>query len=98
MAIGYMALEDQTPLRKLYAYMDTADTYRADQYFRKYKVKVNCTRKWSAPDRRYRIVFCSVSKRQMPQFEKAMAALSKRIQHLGYDDYEECWRKTVQSA
>ena len=97
-AIGYIELDDWTPFRKLFAYMDTADIYRADELFRKYRIKVKFKKKWQSPDGRYRIVFCSVPKKQVPLFEKAMEELPKRMMILGYDDYEACWHKTIKPA
>lgn len=98
MAVGYIALDDWTPFRKLYAYMDTADIYRADDLFRKYRVRVRFKREWQSPDGRYRIVFCSVPKKQSQLFEKAMEELPKRLLILGYDDYEEIWTRTIKPA
>ena len=95
MAIGYIELDDWTPFRKLYAYMDTADIYRADQLFRKYQIRVRFKEEWHSPEGRYRIVFCSVPKKQAALFEKAMEELPKRMVILGYDDYEECWHRTT---
>ena len=98
MAIGYIALDDWMPFRKLYAYMDTADIYRADDLFRKYRVKVKFKREWESPEGKYRVVFCSVPKRQAHLFEQAMDELPKKMMILGYDDYEEVWLKTIKPA
>ena len=40
MAIGYIELDDWIPFRKMFAYMDASDHYRADELLRKYKLKV----------------------------------------------------------
>lgn len=98
MAVGYIELDDWVPFRKLFAYMDTADIYRADDLFRKYRVKVRFKREWQSPDGRYRIVFCSLPKKQVPLFERAMDELPKRLMILGYDDYEEVWHRTIKPA
>lgn len=98
MAVGYIALDDWTPFRKLYAYMDTADIYRADELFRKYRIRVRFKREWLSPEGRYRMVFCSIPKKQVPQFEQAMEELPKRMMILGYDDYEEIWNRTIKPA
>ena len=37
-------------------------------------------------------------KKQAMLFEQAMKELPKRMMILGYDDYEECWRKTIKPA
>ncbi len=98
MAIGYIALEDRIPFRKLYAYMDTADIYRADELFRKYRIRIRFKKEWQSPEGRYRMVFCSVPKKQASLFEQAMEELPKRMMILGYDDYEEVWRRTIKPA
>ena len=95
MPIGYIALDDWLPFRKLYAYMDTVDIYRADELFRKYSIKVRHKREWHSPEGRYRIVFCSIPKNRVPRFELAMADLHKRMLILGYNDYEDVWTRTI---
>ena len=86
------------PFRKLFAYMDAADSYRADDLFRKYRVKVKFKREWESPEGKYRVVFCSVPKGQIHLFERAMDELPKKMMILGYDDYEEVWRNTIKPA
>ena len=98
MAIGYIELDDWMPFRKLFAYMDTADIYRADDLFRKYRIRIKFKREWESPEGKYRVVFCSVPKRQVYLFEQAMSELPKKMMILGYDDYEEVWRKTIRPA
>jgi len=98
MAVGYIALDDRTLFRRLFAYMDAADIYRADDLFRKYRIHVRFKREWQSPEGRYRIVFCSIPKKQVSLFEKAMEELPKRMMILGYDDYEEVWCKTIKPA
>ena len=98
MTVGFIALNDWIPFRKLYAYMDTADIYRADELLRKYRVKVRFKREWQSPEGRYRMIFCSIPKRQASLFEEAMEELPKRMMILGYDDYEEVWHRTIKPA
>ena len=98
MTIGYIELDDWMPFRKLFAYMDTADIYRADDLFRKYRIRIKFKREWESPEGKYRIVFCSVPKRQAHLFEQAMDELPKKMMILGYDDYEEVWLKTIRPA
>ena len=98
MAIGYIELDEWMPFRKLFAYMDTADIYRADDLFRKYRIRIKFKREWESPEGKYRIVFCSVPKRQAHLFEQAMDELPKKMMILGYDDYEEVWLKTIRPA
>lgn len=95
MAVGYIALDDWTPFCRLFAYMDAADIYRADDLFRKYRIRVRFKREWQSPEGRYRIVFCSISKKQVPRFVQAMEELPKRMMILGYDDYAEVWHRTI---
>lgn len=98
MTVGFIALNDWIPFRKLYAYMDTADIYRADDLFRKYRIRVKFKREWESPEGKYCVVFCSVPKRQAHLFEQAMDELPKKMMILGYDDYEEVWLKTIRPA
>jgi len=95
MAVGYIALDDWTPFCRLFAYMDAADIYRADDLFRKYRIHVRFKREWQSSEGRYRIVFCSISKKQVPRFVQAMEELPKRMMILGYDDYAEVWHRTI---
>ena len=92
---GYIVLDDWRPFRKLFAYMDTADAYRADPLFRKYGLRVRFRQEWRSPEGRYRIVFCSVPKKQVPSFREAMTELPRRMLLLGYEDYEDVWQKTI---
>ena len=98
MTVGYIELDDWIPFRKLFAYMDAADSYRADDLFRKYRVKVKFKREWESPEGKYRVVFCSVPKRQIHLFERVMDELPKKMMILGYDDYEEVWHNTIKPA
>lgn len=95
MVIGYIELDDWIPFRKMFAYMDTADFYRADDLFRKYRIRVKFKREWESPEGKYRVVFCSVPKQQVHLFKQAMDELPKKMMVLGYDDYEEVWLKTI---
>ena len=38
MAIGYIELDDWLPFRRMFAYMDASDHYRADELLRKYRL------------------------------------------------------------
>ena len=98
MTVGFIALNDWIPFRKLYAYMDTADIYRADDLVRRYRIRVKFKREWESPEGKYRVVFCSVPKKQAALFEQAMEELPKRMMILGYDDYEEVWHRTIKPA
>ena len=97
MAIGYIELDGWRPFRKMFAYMDAADRYRADELLRKYKLQVKFKNEWCAPDGRYRMIFCSVPKKQVEQFKAAMAEMPGRMLLLGYDDYIEYWNQTLLS-
>ena len=97
MAIGYIELDDWMPFRKMFAYMDASDHYRADELLRKYKLKVKFKNEWSSTDGRYRMIFCSVPKIQAQLFKEAMAEMPGRMLLLGYDDYSEYWTKMIES-
>ena len=83
MAIGYIELDDWIPFRKMFAYMDASDHYRADELLRKYKLKVKFKNEWCAPNNRYRMIFCTVPKKQAALFKEAMAEMPGRMLLLG---------------
>ena len=97
MAIGYMELDDWLPFRKMFAYMDASDQYRADELLRKYHLKVKFKNEWATPENRYRIIFCSVPKKQAQQFKDAMEEMPGRMLLLGYEDYSEYWTELLTS-
>ena len=97
MAIGYIELDDWTPFRKMFAYMDASDHYRADELLRKNKLNVKFKNEWFAPNNRYRMIICSVPKKQAKLFKEAMAELPGRMLLLGYDDYSEYWAEMITS-
>ena len=49
------------------------------------------------PNNRYRMIFCSVPKRQVALFKEAMAEMPGRMLLLGYDDYSEYWTEMLVS-
>ena len=97
MAIGYIELDDWIPFRKMFAYMDAADHYRADEILYKHKLKVKFKNEWCAPNSRYRIIFCSVPKKQAQLFKEAMAEMPGRMALLGYEDYSDYWTEILTS-
>lgn len=97
MAVGYIELDNWMPFRKMFAYMDASDHYRADELLRKYKLKVKFKNEWSSADGRYRMIFCSVPKKQAQLFKEAMAEMPGRMLLLGYDDYSEYWARMIES-
>lgn len=97
MAIGYIELSGWKPFRKMFAYMDAADSYRADELLRKYKLKVKFKNEWTSPEGRYRMIFCTVPKKQAEQFKEAMEQMPDRMLLLGYDDYTKYWTRMLLS-
>lgn len=97
MAIGYIELSGWQPFRKMFAYMDAANSYRADELLRKYKLKVKFKNEWTSPEGRYRMIFCAVPKKQAEQFKEAMEQMPDRMLLLGYDDYSEYWTQMLLS-
>jgi hypothetical protein len=81
----------------MFAYMDASDHYRADELLRKYKLKVKFKNEWCAPNNRYRMIFCTVPKRQAALFKEAMAEMPARMLLLGYEDYSEYWTEMLTS-
>ena len=81
----------------MFAYMDASDHYRADELLRKYKLKVKFKNEWCAPNNRYRMIFCTVPKKQSELFKEAMAEMPGRMLLLGYENYSEYWTEMLTS-
>ena len=79
MAIGYIELDDWIPFRKMFAYMDASDHYRADELLRKYKLKVKFKNEWCAPNNRYRMIFCTVPRKQWQKCQGGCFFLDMKI-------------------
>ena len=95
MAIGYIELADWLPFRKMFAYMDASDQYRADELLRKYRLRARFKNEWVTSSGKYKIVFCTIPKKQVHLFKKAMEELPGRMHLLGYEDYSEYWTELL---
>ena len=97
MAIGYIELDDRIPFRKMFVYMDASDHYRADELIRKHKLKVKFKNEWCAPNNRYRMIFCTVPRKQAALFKEAKAEMPGRRLLLGYEDNSAYWTEMLTS-
>ena len=92
----FIPIRKASPTRKYFLYMDAADEYHSDSLFQKNDVHIRFMNKgFISPDRRYRFVYCSVPKREVGRFEKAVSELPARMLLLGYEDYIDYWKRMV---
>ena len=82
MAIGYIELDDWLPFRKMFAYMDASDHYRADELLRKCRLKVKFKNEWHAPNSRYRLIFCTIHPSESVQLSMCYEYLARAKQLL----------------
>lgn len=73
-------------LRLYYAIID-CDEYLADNLFIKHQVTVRFGPEFACPDHHYRVIFCSIRKRDEQVFLEAMAELPNKMLLCGYPDY-----------
>ena len=52
--------------------MDASDQYRADELLRKYRLRARFKNEWVTSSGKYKIVFCTIPKKQVHLFKKAM--------------------------
>lgn len=74
--------------RLYYAIIDV-DEYLADNLFIKHQVTVRFGPEYMSPDSKYRVIFCSIRKRDEQAFLKAMEELPNKMLLLGHTDYPE---------
>ena len=72
--------------RLYYAIID-CDEYLADNLFIKHQVPVHFGPEYKQPDNQYRVIFCSIRKRDEQAFLKAMEELPNKMILCGYPDY-----------
>lgn len=71
-----------------FAFLDTSD-YLADRLFAKHQVRVRFGREFVNPSSEYRVITCKVRKKDVPQFQAALAELPNKMLLLGHYDYLE---------
>jgi hypothetical protein len=81
----------------MFVYLDDAVYDRADLLLRTYQLEVRYKDAWLTPDRRYRIIFCTVPKKQARRFKEAMAEMPERMKMLGYEDYSDFWTEMIRA-
>lgn len=72
--------------RQQYMYFDLPDYY-ADNLLRQNNIKVKFISEMEKDGSPYRVIFCSVPKKECSSFEMAMDALEKKMIVCGHADY-----------
>ncbi len=83
-----------------YLYFDTKD-YLADPLFIRHQVRVWFGKVFSVPESPYRILFCHVRKRDVPEFLAALEELKNSMLICGYTDFENVasmWLERLEQA
>ena len=78
--------------RKYFAFVDT-DEYLADQLFINHKVRVDFREEYAMPGSTYRVIMCSVAKKDVDGTVKVFHKLVNKMILLGHTDYKEFCRK-----
>lgn len=82
----YTQLQKFSLLNSYYMFFDTEE-YLADSLFVRHQVTVNFQFEYTAPDRRYIAVFCSVRKKDQDKFLEALQELPDKMLLFGHVDY-----------
>ena len=86
--LNYWELKKFSLRKKYFAFVDTGG-YLADQLFVKHKVRVDYGQEYAMPDCPYRVIMCSVAKRNVKEAVKAFSDLGNKMVLLGHTDYPE---------
>ena len=82
---------------RLYFAIIDCDEYLADNLFIKHRVTVRFGPEYQQPDNKYRIIFCSIRKRDEQAFLQAMEELPNKMILCGYPDYPAFCKKLRRS-
>lgn len=83
--MNYWKLENRG-VKLQYAFLDTPK-HLADQEFIKNRIRVTFFREWESPDKKYRVVFVTLWKRDNDKFLASMNGLYKKMLIMGHTDY-----------
>ena len=86
--LNYFDLKKFSLNKKIFAYVDT-DQHLADQLFIKHKVRVNFGQEYAMPDTSYRVIMCSITKKDVSGFLAALKELENKMILMGHVDYSE---------
>ena len=86
--LNYWGLRKFSLGRKYFAFVDT-DEYLADQLFINHKVRVDFREEYAMPDTPYRVIMCSITKKDVSGFLAALKELENKMILMGHVDYSE---------
>ena len=86
--LNYFDLKKFSLNKKYFAFVDT-DQHLADQLFIKHKVRVNFGQEYAMPDTPYRVIMCSITKKDVSGFLAALKELENKMILMGHVDYSE---------
>lgn len=85
---NYFDLRKFSLNKKFFAYVDT-DQHLADLLFIKHKVRVKFGQEYAMPDTTYRVIMCSIAKKDVSGFLAALKELENKMILMGHVDYSE---------
>lgn len=86
--LNYWELKKFSLRKRYFAFVDTGG-YLADQLLVKYKVRVDYGQEYAMPDCPYRVIMCSVAKKDVSGFVQALNELENKMILFGHADYPE---------
>lgn len=86
--LNYFDLKKFSLNKKYFAFVDT-DQHLADLLFIKHKVRVNFGQEYAMPDTPYRVIMCSITKKDISGFLAALKELENKMILMGHVDYSE---------
>lgn len=89
----YLKTDKKTLFRRYFMYADTKEL-RASRFFYERGIHVRFIKQYKNEAEPYRIVVCSVSTKDTGKFADAIQELSRTMNLIGYNDYDEWCDKT----
>ena len=80
--------------RLSYAYFDS-HSYVADSLFYKHEIPVKFKSEYVNEEEDYRVIFCSIKRKDKEKFERALLELHNKMLICGHNDYEDFCEKLM---
>ena len=87
--MNYYSFGGLISLRYAYVDLNVNENYVADSLFLKRCIPVKFKTEMKREGDKYRVIFCSISKKYQKPFEEALEELKTKMLLLGHTDYEE---------
>lgn len=91
---NYYKLKTRNPFSREYIFID-CEKYLADDLFIKHKVQVNFKDELAKDGTEYRIIHCTIRKRDESKFLAALSEINNKMSLMGYKGYEECCEAVI---